>query len=418
MAKALTDVALKALLTNPPTERIELKDGTVDGLTLRVGPRGRPTWTFRFRVRGAGGTTTRGAQINGSHYHRISLGTYPALTLKAARAKAGGYAEAIERGENPIEALEENAVDRRDTVAALIGDYLGYAEQAMRSWRNAKWILHRHIVSRWGDLPAGTIRERDARALVSEVQKGVNDSSGEVAKPRNGAAAEVRKWGSMLFEWGRKNGRVKLNPFREVPVPKLSQRQRFLTMDEARAVWAASADLREPWRQALRLLMLTGCRENEICAARWKWFDPQERTLLIPPEHYKSGRNFLVTLPAEAVGVIETLRVWNAGDFMLSTTKGEKPVAGIARKVIDDLHAGAETILGRPMERFALHDLRRTVRTHLSRLGVDDVVGELVLGHALKGLQARYNVYGFAAEKRDALERWSIELAGVASRSR
>jgi integrase len=183
-------------------------------------------------------------------------------------------------------------------------------------------------------------------------------------------------------------------------------------MEEARAVWKAAADLREPWRQAIRLLMLTGCRENEICGARRKWLDPEARTLLIPPEHYKSGRNFLVTLPDQAIEVIDSLPLWNEGGFMLSTTNGKKQVAGVARKVIDDLHTKAEVILKASMDRFALHDLRRTVRTHLSRLGVDDVVGELVLGHALTGLQARYNVYGFAAEKRAALEKWAAELTG------
>jgi Arm DNA-binding domain len=220
MAKGLSDVRLKALLANPPQTRLELKDGIIDGLTLRVGPRGRPTWTYRFRIRGAGGTTDRGTQLNGARYHRVSLGSYPSVSIKAARAKAGLYAEAVERGENPVDALEENAVDRRDTVASLIDDYVGHAEQTMRSWKNAKWTLNRHVRSRWGDMPAGTVKERDARILVADVRKGgLTDEGGKL---RNGAAAETRKWGSMLFEWGRRSGRVKSNPFKEVPAPALA----------------------------------------------------------------------------------------------------------------------------------------------------------------------------------------------------
>ena len=95
---------------------------------------------------------------------------------------------------------------------------------------------------------------------------------------------------------------------------------------------------------------------------------------------------------------------------MLTTTNGEKAIAGVARKTLNLLQLKAEKILGVPMKRFSLHDLRRTVRTHLSRLGISEVVAELVLGHALKGLQARYNVYGFAPEKRAALEKWAQEL--------
>lgn len=410
MAQSLTDIKLRALLNNPPEERVELKDGIVEGLTVRVGPRGKATWTYRFRVRGAGGTTARGTLLNGSRYHRISLGTYPTVSIKAARAKAGAYSEAAERGENPLESLEENAVDRRDTVATLIEDYVAYAEQqSMRSYRNARWVLNRHMKPSWGEIPAGTVKERDARRLVADVQKG-NEVDREEGRLRNGAAAELRKWGSMLFEWGRRQGRVKINPFRDVPAPKLGIRQRFLSMEEAHAVWDAAGKLPFPWQQAVRLLLLTGCRETEICGARRTWHDSKLATLLIPHEHYKNKRPFLVALSAEANRIMDSLPRLSGGDFMLSTTNGEKPIAGVARKTLDRLHSEAEAILGRTMQRFALHDLRRTVRTHLSRIGVTDVVAELVLGHALKGLQARYNVYGYADEKRKALELWGDEL--------
>lgn len=416
MSKAISDIYLKALLKSPPAVRVEIKDDKVEGLTLRVGPRGRPTWAYRFRVRGAGGTTARGTALNGVRYHRVSLGAYPAVSIKAARAKAGLYADAIERGQNPLVALEEGAVDRRDDVAGLIDDYLEHAEQSMRSARNARWILDRHVRPRWADTPVGTIRDRDARLLIAEVRKGGPDDQ-KTGKLRNGAAAEVRKWGSMLFEWARKGGRVQQNPFRDVPAPKLQRRQRFLTMPEARAVWAATHLLAYPWGEAIRLLMLTGCRESEICSARWPWYDDKAATILIPPEQYKNGQDFLITLPLEATAIIDELARLNGGNFMLTTTNGEKPIAGIARKTLNQLHIKAEHQLGGPMKRFSLHDLRRTVRTHLSRLGVSEVVAELVLGHALKGLQARYNVYGFADEKREALQRWATDLVATADGS-
>jgi hypothetical protein len=68
------------------------------------------------------------------------------------------------------------------------------------------------------------------------------------------------------------------------------------------------------------------------------------------------------------------------------------------------------------MPRFALHDLRRTVRTHLPRLGITQVVAELVIGHALKGLEARYDIYSYADEKREALQKWAAELVDSANR--
>lgn len=411
MAKGkLTDIQLRAYLSNPPAQRVEVKDGTVEGLTVRVGPRSRPTWVFRFRLRGAGGVTDRGTPINGAKYHRVSIGAYPEVSVTEARKKAAAYLDDVKAGRNPLDEFEERAVARGDTVGQLVEDYLAHAEATMRSWRNAKWTLNRHLVPAWRDKLVGTITEREARKLVDEVKKGDPDPETGKIVARNGAAGEVRKWGGMLFAWAKDHGRAKANPFAAVPVPKLDKRQRFLTMEEARAVWTAAGSLTAPWGAAIRLLMLTGCREMEVCAAQWPWFNSAAAELIVPPEHYKSGRHFLVCLPRAAIDILEAQPRRNAGDFIFSTTNGEKAIAGIPRKTLDVLHDLAEKELGRPMPRFALHDLRRTARTHLARLGVDDVVAELVLGHALKGLQASYNIYGFAEEKRRALALWADEL--------
>src|SRR5204863_7738054 len=97
-------------------------------------------------------------------------------------------------------------------------------------------------------------------------------------------------------------------------------RQRFLSIEGAKWVWVAGYKLDYPWGPAMRLLLLTGCRESEICSVRWAWFDGKAGTLLIPPEHYKSGRDFLVTLPCEAVAIVDGITRFNGGDFMLTTT--------------------------------------------------------------------------------------------------
>lgn len=406
MPKGLTDITIKALVANPPAKRVELNDGTIDGLILRIGPRGKPSWTLRFRVKGAGGVSERGAKLNGRKYHRISLGNYPAVSLKDARAQASAHLASLARGEDPIEALEQEATDARETVAGLIADYLSHAEREFRSWRNGKWIFERHFCPRWGDRPVNLVTLREARKLVTDVQMGVDGTL------KNGAAAEVRKWGNMLFQWGVREGRVKANPFRDVQAPKLGKRDRYLEMDEARAAWAAAYAMEYPWGPAFQILMLTGCRENEICGARWSWFNDLEKQLLIPGGHYKNGNKFLVALPDEALEIFRGLPRFSGGDCVFSTTNGEKPIAGIHRKTLDKLHVAAQDILGREIAHFTLHDLRRTVRTHLSRLRVDEVVAELTLGHTLKGLQARYNLYRFEKEKRDALVLWAADLLG------
>ncbi len=60
------------------------------------------------------------------------------------------------------------------------------------------------------------------------------------------------------------------------------------------------------------------------------------------------------------------------------------------------------------------HDLRRTMRTGLSRLGIRRDIAELTIGHSVGGrLEATYNLYEFAEEKRLALDAWVRHVQGL-----
>jgi Phage integrase family. len=63
---------------------------------------------------------------------------------------------------------------------------------------------------------------------------------------------------------------------------------------------------------------------------------------------------------------------------------------------------------------WSLHDLRRTLSTHLSDLGVEFHVVEQLLGHTLPGVAGIYNRSKFMAKKLDALDLWSTYLTSIA----
>ena len=64
-------------------------------------------------------------------------------------------------------------------------------------------------------------------------------------------------------------------------------------------------------------------------------------------------------------------------------------------------------------ERFTPHDLRRSMRTKLAELGVNDIVAEQVLGHKISGIAGVYNRYQYDAEKRQALALWEKRLSEI-----
>ena len=410
----LTDVGLRALMKAPPARQTDIADVATPGLSARVTPAGHVTWSLRLRVAGEGGQSARGRRAKGQQY-RLSLGSYPTVTIKEARAKAAEYRREAEAGQHPVRALEHNAVSRSDTVEHLIEAFIAdYAQPNLRSWKNGQSTLNLHILPAWGRMPVNSIDTRDAARLLSNVACGREGNGEEERVPRPGAAMEVRKWGSLLFSWAIRSGLTNTNPFAQTRCPaKAKPRQRFLDMAEARAVWLATGELEHPWRELFQLLLLTGCRLREIAHARWLWVNTEEARLMIPASVYKTERPFLVALPPLAVKILRNLRYNEEGEFVFSTDGGGRPVWSISRKIVDKLHAHAEERLERKIEYFVVHDFRRTVRTHLSRLKVAEVVGELVLGHALRGVAGTYNIYDFEAEKREALTLWSQELTGM-----
>jgi integrase len=65
------------------------------------------------------------------------------------------------------------------------------------------------------------------------------------------------------------------------------------------------------------------------------------------------------------------------------------------------------------MERWTLHDIRRTVRTRLSALRIPEQTAELVIGHAKKGMARIYDQHQYLDEVREALELWNAKLESI-----
>src|SRR5262245_26691350 len=120
--KKLTDAAVKAALKRASDGRRDLPDGSVPGLSLRIGP-DATTWSLVFRVAGEGGVTGRGHQKKGKR-HRLTIGEYPIVSLEAARSFANTYLDQAKRGISPLAAMESAATSNGLTIAQLSEKFL------------------------------------------------------------------------------------------------------------------------------------------------------------------------------------------------------------------------------------------------------------------------------------------------------
>jgi integrase len=146
--------------------------------------------------------------------------------------------------------------------------------------------------------------------------------------------------------------------------------------------------------------------------ARWRDIDFEAKTWTIPAAHSKTGIAHLLPLSPDAAKEFERLkRIADGSGYVMPTEDGEAPSDPklITRVVARNLKSLAEY----GVRAFTPHDLRRTCRTGLAKLGVPDAVAERLLIHVALGMAGVYNKHNYLDEMRMALDRWATHLAGV-----
>mgnify|MGYP000092973775 CR=1 FL=1 len=155
-------------------------------------------------------------------------------------------------------------------------------------------------------------------------------------------------------------------------------------------------------------MLLTGQRPGEVFGLPWSELDLPARLWHLPAGRTKNGRAHAVPLGGLALGILEARRAIAHGPFVFpgrgtDGTLHEQSLAHLLRRGLADAPPAG-------LEPFRPHDLRRSCRTGLARLGVADEVGERVLNHHRGGLVAVYNRHRYEAGMRAALDAWDRHL--------
>ena len=421
----LTEVALRAALKKASGERKELADGAVPNLSIRLGP-GSATWTLKVRVVGEGGTTKRGHQQKGKP-HRLTLGEYPATSIEAARGLANTYIEQAKKGVSPAAALENSATAGGPTMAFLserfLADYVKMKE--LRALRKYQMALDVHVLPEMGKVLADVLNREQVRKLIKKAMVRVPRGSAPRDRPHGGkeAARSVVSVLRKMINWGIDEGLLKRkdNPVSgmEKNLPKKKQKERVLSVDEARIAWRAAETLGYPFGPTYQLIMLTGCRPGEWSKSRRPWIDLKQALAVIPADGYKSDHVHVVPLVPQAVAILEDVlsdHCGQSGDHLLSGTDGKRRLSGWTKAKARMVRAICAVSGEHVRVPWTPQDLRRTVATRIAeQLGVGgEQLIKRVLGHSDGSVTAIYNRYGYVKEMRAVLERWAEELTAPA----
>ena len=360
-------------------KREEYWDDSFPGFGLRVSIDGRKSWTYFYRVNG--------------RLRRLTIGSFPALSLADARQRALEAQYAITKGLDP--ALEKQVHRNAETFQELVEIYIErHAKVKKKSWKEDNRILNREFMPSLRHWKAVDVKRRDVLAILDKIME---RNSPILA---NKALAIVRK----VFNFAIQRDILQLNPCWGISAPgKTKRRDRVLNKDELQAVWGASEGEDLQTRSFYRLLILTAQRSGELSNATWPDIDLMAGWWAIPAEKTKNGLLHRVPLSKAALKLFKELRLHSGGSqWVFPSPKISGPIQERKRKLL------RIKILSKT--EFCPHDLRRTAASFMTSSGISRLTVSKILNHAETSVTAIYDRHSYDREKRDALEQWSDTL--------
>jgi integrase len=372
MRKKMTD-RVAAQIPLPTSGRTDIWDVITPGFGLRVSASGSRTWIAMIRREG---------ERNAS---RITLGKFPQMSTAAARTAA-----------QPLLTGEGTPGRRGGLFQDLAQRFLTHArDRRGRPVRPNTTRLYTFVLNQ----AAAHLHDRPitkiSRADIAELLEVIATERGSAT------AALARSALSRFFGWLVEIGMLEINPVTRSPSYSVEPRRHVLNDGELRAIWNAPDT---QFRSVLRLLLLTAARRSEVGGLRWSEVDPEAGIWSIPPERTKSKRGLILPLVPVAIEEIQRQPQLPGRDTIFG---GGSPRGltewGQAKARLDKIIQ-----LARP---WRIHDLRRTVRTRLHKLGVSPDVIRRTLNHDLGPISAAYDQHDYLPEMRAALDLWAGELS-------
>lgn len=366
------------------------------------------TWMFRARL--------KGEQI------LLTLGSLDSLGLADARRAAQRGVEEIGKGMDPRRtalALKAKAprallpvssavagTAYQHTVDFLVSEYMLKGKPSNhKKPEDTLRILEKDVLSRWAGRDARSITKLEITDAMLAI------ASSKVGRGKPVIANRTAKIIRSMWRYGMDQDIVEVNPVpNETAGHPAKERKRTLHDNELIAfLQHPEAARQQRVRHMLRILLMTGQRIGELTEA--EWFNIDLKTLIWRIPDPKNDVPHQVPIQPSVVPHFEALRVLSKGSrFVVPNTSGAD--------ACQDTHAISQAVYkcqGRfakiGVKKFTAHDLRRTCRTSLARLGVVKEVAQLNFNHKAESSNDRiYDQWKYFDERREALLKWAAFL--------
>jgi integrase len=401
-------------------DQLMLWDSVVSGFGVRCLPGGSKTFVYRYRPHGGGRSVNP---------RLLKLGSFPSISLDDARAAARIHAGNVVKGKDPARQRAEERRRDRATLGKLLaenGPYeLHLKERGLVNVKTALSSLRRGLKAHMATDVAALSRTDIVTAIGELTRIG-----------KRGAAADLRKFARTFCEWTVEQGLAKFNPIAGLRAPSRTRHQRLqdaegkgkgkaLTDAELVAVWRAAQTVQDRAARGepiagtfgglAQLALLTGMRRGELSqlqsdrhvltgerAIDNRGIDGER--IHLPKAITKTAADHDIPLtPLMRAVIVAQPRGTSALLFPSRITRAR--IKGWTKLVAALKDASSVDV--------ELHDLRRTVRTLMSRLGVAEDIAELAIGHQRADLIGRYNKDQAWRARVEAFEKVSAHICAL-----
>jgi integrase len=369
----------------------EVADRRVVGLRIVVQPSGFKSWAVRYVASGR----TR----------KHTLGPFPRIKLKAAHKLASKALLSVHAGNDPAkEKAEERRRAKSGSVAKAFAEYESDHLTKRRSARETKRIFERHVLPKWRARPLVSITKSDVIELLKAIRAPI------MANRTYSALSKFFKWCS-AHDFIPAVPTIGVGKLHEEP----KSRDRTLTDQEIRWFWQASAKIGFPFGPLFKALLITGCRRSEAAGMTLMELDQVAHLWSLEGQRTKTENAHKIFIAPAFEAILDSIP--SNHDFVFGR---DRPPSGFSK---------AKSHVDREMAKLAaddfeqvplpwrLHDLRRTFRTGLARLGVATEVAERCINHSsgpsFEGVKGIYNVFGYPEEMQAAFEKWSAHVGAL-----
>ena len=416
-------LSFKAIEMMKPGDKDKADIGENRGLRVSCGATGVKSFFYRYT-----------SPVTGK-LAQVKIGNFPQTSLAAARLKLNELKLLRQEGRCPASELKQEkqlrAIEAEQakipelTIQGLVELYLTERIED-RKTKEGKVIpgarkpkgqaevrrtLYGDAVKSLGTRNAAEITRQDVINLINGiVTRGATVQAGNVLRELSLAYEFAIGLGrfddsfanpALLAKSSLRQTRIKLTNGRGTRVLSEDELAKFLK-------WLPGSAYTPTIKNVLRLTLWTGCRTGEVCNMAWKDVDLEKGTIHL--RETKTGTERYVQLSDQAIDFLKVLRL-TSDKYLFPSQATKKPIQ--QKYLTENSWRLRESGQMLDIPHWTPHDLRRTVRTGLSRLQCPNEVAEAILGHTRGGVEGIYNLYKYDAECRTWLQVWADYLDKV-----